>query len=88
MLPVSRVPSILLRGSFVLALLLGLGFWVGALSPESPVGLIHMLLGLIIVGTLWYLGLAQAQRGGSLGLTLGTFVQGGGTQCCSPSGRA
>ncbi len=76
MLPVSRVPSILLRGAFVLALLLGLGFWVHALSPDGPVGLIHMLLGLIIVGTLWYLGLAQAQRGGSLGLTLGTFFLG------------
>ena len=76
MLPVSRVPSILLRGAFVLALLLGLGFWVNALSPDGPVGLIHMLLGLVVVGALWYLGLAQAQRGGSLGLTLGTFFLG------------
>ncbi|HYM28901.1 MAG TPA: hypothetical protein VET66_12175 [Steroidobacteraceae bacterium] len=76
MLPASRVPSILLRGAFVLALLLGLGFWFFGLSPDGPVGLVHMLLGLTVVGTLWYLGLAQAQRGGSLGLTLGTFFLG------------
>jgi hypothetical protein len=76
MLPVSRVPSMLLRGAFVLALLLGLAFWVNLITPAGPVVLIHMLLGLIIVGTLWYLGLAQAQRGGSLGLTSGTFVLG------------
>ncbi len=35
-----------------------------------------MLLGLIVVGSVWYLGLVQAQHGGSLGLTLGTFVLG------------
>lgn len=76
MLPVSSVPSMLLRGAFVLALILGLAFWVDLIKPEGPVVLIHMLLGLIIVATLWYLGLAQAQRGGSLGLTVGTFVLG------------
>jgi uncharacterized membrane protein len=76
MLPVSSVPSMLLRGAFVLALSLGLAFWVDLIKPEGPVVLIHMLLGLIIVATLWYLGLAQAQRGGSLGLTVGTFVLG------------
>lgn len=76
MLPVSSVPSMLLRGAFVLALILGLAFWVDLIKPDGPVVLIHMLLGLIIVATLWYLGLAQAQRGGTLGLTVGTFVLG------------
>ncbi|GAC1451836.1 MAG: hypothetical protein PVSMB4_11960 [Ktedonobacterales bacterium] len=65
-----------LRGGFVLALLLGLGFWTNILGQGGLV-LLHMLLGLIVVGALWYLGLAQAQRpGGSLGLTIGTFILG------------
>lgn len=71
-----RVVSMLLRGGFLLALLLGLGFWT-AILPTGGLVLLHMLVGLIVVGSLWYLGLAQAQRaGGSLGLTLGTFLLG------------
>ncbi|HEV7128499.1 MAG TPA: hypothetical protein VGN32_13795 [Ktedonobacterales bacterium] len=65
----------ILRVSFVLALLFGLGFWTTIIAEGGLVP-IHMLLGLIVVGSLWYLGLAQAQRGGSLGLTLGTFALG------------
>lgn len=76
MLPGTRYASMALRGGFVLALLLGLGFWTNILSQGALV-LLHMLLGLIVVGALWYLGLAQAQRpGGSLGLTIGTFILG------------
>jgi hypothetical protein len=70
-----RYASMLLRGAFVLALLLGLGFWT-AIIPTGGLTLIHMLLGLIVVGSLWYLGLAQAQRGGSLGVAVGTFLLG------------
>jgi hypothetical protein len=76
MLPGTRYASMALRGGFVLALLLGLGFWTNLLGQGGLV-LLHMLLGLIVVGALWYLGLAQAQRpGGSLGLTIGTFILG------------
>lgn len=75
MLPGARYASMVLRGAFVLALLLGLGFWTTILSAGGLV-LLHMLLGLVVVGSVWYLGLVQAQRGGSLGLTLGTFVLG------------
>lgn len=76
MLPGTRYASMALRGGFVLALLLGLGFWTNILS-QSGLILLHMFLGLVVVGTLWYLGLAQAQRpGGSLGLAVGTFILG------------
>lgn len=71
-----RSVSMVLRIAAVLALLLGLGFWT-ALLPTGALVLLHMLLGLIVIGSVWYLGLAQAQRpGGSLGLTLTTFLVG------------
>lgn len=76
MLPGPKVASMILRVAFVLALLFGLGFWTTLITAQQPLVLVHMLLGLTVVGALWYLGLAQAQRGGSLGLTLGTFALG------------
>jgi hypothetical protein len=76
MLPGTRYVSMMLRGGFVLALLLGLSFWTGILSATGGVVLVHMLLGLIVVASVWYLGLAQAQAGGGFGLTAGTFIVG------------
>lgn len=64
-----------LRIGFLLALLFGLGFWTGLL-PANGLVVIHMLLGLIVVASLWALGLLQAVRGGSLSLTMGTFILG------------
>ena len=75
MFPGTRSAALALRVGFVLALLFGLGFWTGII-PTGGLVLIHMLLGLVVVASLWYLGLAQAQAGGSLGLTLGTFALG------------
>jgi hypothetical protein len=76
MLPGTRYASMALRTGFVLALLLGIGFWTSFI-PTGGLVLLHMFIGLAVVASLWYLGLAQAQRaGGSLGLTLGTFVLG------------
>ncbi len=76
MLPGTRFAAMALRAGFVLALLVGIGFWTRIITPSRGVTLVHILLGLVVVISLWYLGLAQAQRGGSLGLTLGTFVLG------------
>ena len=76
MLPGANVASRVGRIAFILALLLGIGFWINLISPSGVVVVLHMLLGLTLVGAVWYLGLAQAQRGGSLGLTLGTFFAG------------
>jgi hypothetical protein len=76
MLPGTRYATLALRAGFALALLFGLGFWTGIITPAGGLVLVHMLLGLVVVVSVWYLGLAQAQHGGSLGLTLGTFVLG------------
>lgn len=76
MLPGARYASMLLRGGFLLALIIGFGFWFGWWAASGAIVLIHMLLGLIVIISVWYLGLAQAQRGGSFGLTIGTFVVG------------
>jgi hypothetical protein len=54
---VIRIASMVLSLAGVLALILGLFFWVGsALSLVS----LHMLLGFLAVGALWIIGVAQA----------------------------
>jgi len=53
---VLRTATVILRGSGILALLLGLLFWGGtALNLIS----IHMLLGLLMVLALWVIGVLQ-----------------------------
>lgn len=54
---VIRISSIVLSLAGLLALVLGLLFWVGmALNLVS----MHMLLGLLAVGALWVIGIGQA----------------------------
>ena len=54
---VIRITSMVLSLAGLLALILGLLFWAGrALSLLS----LHMLLGLLAVGALWIIGVAQA----------------------------
>jgi hypothetical protein len=77
MLPGANVASMVGRAAFLLALILGLGFWTNIITPSGAFIFLHALLGLALVAAVWYLGLAQASRpGGSLGLTLGTFIAG------------
>ena len=58
-----RIASIVLSLAGLLALILGALFWIGvALNLVS----MHMLLGLLAVGALWVIGVAQAfSKGGS-----------------------
>lgn len=60
---VIRIASVVLSLAGILALILGLFFWFGTgLNLVS----MHMLLGLLAVGALWVIGIAQAlSRGGS-----------------------
>ena len=60
---VVRIASAVLSLAGLLALLSGLLFWTGiALNLVS----LHMLLGLLAVGALWTIGIAQAvAKGGS-----------------------
>jgi hypothetical protein len=60
---VIRIASMVLSLAGILALILGLFFWFGAaLNLVS----MHMLLGLLAVGALWVIAIAQAlSKGGS-----------------------
>jgi len=76
---VIRIASVILSLAGILALILGLFFWFGAaLNLVS----MHMLLGLLAVGALWVIAVAQAlSRGGSwviaaIGLIIGALTAG------------
>ncbi len=71
-----RITSNVLRVCALIALILGIIFWTsdvqGVLVP------IHMLLGILVVLSLWILGyaIATAPRGKNIGLAVGAFVLG------------
>ena len=54
---VFRIASIVLRVCGALAVILGLLFWSGYALNLIP---IHMLLGLLVVLSLWVVGIGQA----------------------------
>ena len=63
---VIRIASIVLSFAGLLALILGLLFWIGiALNSIS----LHMLLGLLAVGALWVIAIAQAFAKGGTWIT-------------------
>ena len=71
---VSRIASIVLRVCGALAVILGLLFWSGNALNLLP---IHMLLGLLVVLSLWILGIVQAfSSGGSWPLAAGALLLG------------
>jgi hypothetical protein len=71
---VVRITANVLRASASLALILGILSWVGVL-PDSLIG-IHMLLGIIVVLSLWILGGAIAMTRGGIGPAIGAIVLG------------
>ena len=71
---VVRITANVLRASAVLALIVGILSWVGVL-PDSLIG-IHMLLGIIVVLSLWMLGGVMITTRGGIGLAIGAFVLG------------
>lgn len=77
---VVTISQMILRAAVLLALILGIIFWINPGLPAQNQGLkdVHMLLGFIVVISLWVIGLAQGfvKGGGSFGLALGTFVVG------------
>lgn len=68
-----RITIMILRVSALLALVLGLLFWVGMASGLVA---LHMLLGILVTLALWTLGGALAMRGGSWALAAGALVLG------------
>lgn len=70
-----RIPQMILRVCGGLALLLGITFWLNL--PDDVLIPVHMLLGILVVLTLWILGIATATtRGGNIGLSVGAIVWG------------
>jgi len=71
---VLRIASIVLRVCGVLALILGILFWTGNALNLIP---IHMLLGILVVLSLWVIGVGQAfSNGGSWPLAASALLVG------------
>jgi hypothetical protein len=68
-----RIPTMLVRICGVLALLLGVSFWTGHLDNLTPV---HMLLGIVLVLSLFWLAVANLQQKGSPIFSILAFVDG------------
>jgi hypothetical protein len=74
-----KITQMILRTVVLLALILGITFWINPTLPDLNPGLkgTHMLLGILAVISLWVIGLiAGRQKGGSFGLAVGAFALG------------
>jgi hypothetical protein len=71
---VMTIAVMVLRIAVLVALVLGIIFWTGNLENLQ---LVHMLIGFIVVLSLWVIGLAQGFiKGSSFGLAVATFIVG------------
>ena len=70
---VARIAIMVLRIAVLFNLVTGIIFWTG---NADPLQIVHIIVGIIAVLSLWTLGIVQGLRGGSFGLALGTFVVG------------
>ena len=73
------IAQMVLRAGFLIELVLGILFWTNVINPDtSALTPVHMLIGIIVVISLWTIGLAQGFMKGSndLGLALLTFIVG------------
>jgi len=62
-----------LRLAVLFNLITGIIFWTG---NADPLQIVHIIVGILAVISLWTLGIMQGLRGGSFGLALATFVVG------------
>ena len=71
-----RISSTVLRVCALITLVLGVVFWTSSVAGIWVP--IHMLLGILVVLSLWTLGyaIATAPQGKSIGLAIGAFVLG------------
>jgi hypothetical protein len=71
---VLTIAVMVLRLAVLAALIMGILFWTGNAENLIP---IHMLIGIIVVLSLWTIGLAQGfMKGGSFALAAATFILG------------
>jgi hypothetical protein len=73
-----KIAQWVLRISAIIVLVLGILFWTNVINTDTSKGivLVHMLLGILVVLSLWTLGIAQGLRGGSFGLAMATGLWG------------
>ncbi len=70
---VVRIALMIVRIGVLIELVLGILFWTGNADSFQ---IVHIVIGILIVLSLWTLGIAQGLAGGSFGLALATFVVG------------
>jgi hypothetical protein len=70
---VVRIALMIVRIGVLIELVLGILFWTGNADSLQNV---HIVIGILVVLSLWTLGIAQGLAGGSFGLALATFVVG------------
>jgi hypothetical protein len=70
---VVRIAINIVRVGVLIELALGILFWTGNVDNLQ---IVHIVIGILVVLSLWTLGIAQGMQGGSFGLALATFVVG------------
>src|SRR5207253_4586825 len=70
---VVRIALNIVRVGVLIELVLGILFWTG---NADSLQIVHIAIGILIVLSLWTLGIAQGLQGGSFGLAIATFVVG------------
>ena len=70
---VIRIATNIVRFGVIILLVLGILFWTG---NADSLQIVHIVIGILVVLSLWTLGIAQGLQGGSFGLALATFVIG------------
>jgi hypothetical protein len=70
-----RIALMTLRITVLINLVLGILFWTSTID-NSGVTLLHIVLGILAVISLFTIGILQGLRGGSFGMALATFAVG------------
>ncbi len=68
-----KIPTMLVRVCFVVNLILGVAFWTGRLDAAQG---LHILLGIVMVLSLFWLAVTNIQQKGSPVITVLAFVDG------------
>jgi uncharacterized membrane protein (DUF485 family) len=69
----ARIAIMVLRLAVLFNLVTGIIFWTG---NADPLQIVHIVVGILAVLSLWTLGILQGLRGGTFSLALATFVLG------------
>ncbi len=70
---VVRIALNIIRVGVLIELVLGILFWTGNADSFQ---IVHIVIGILVVLSLWTMGIVQGLQGGSFGLALATFVVG------------